>query len=370
MELRARAVDLHVASPLDVANEPRAWRAAPLGGILARARRSPRLRRAARRLGVPAGRVTVVQVELYAGGLVGFGEAKPLRRHGETVESALRFLDVAAERIAALSGPDALLAGALDSLPAGELAARAALDVAAHDLAGKRAGVPVWRLLGLARSGPRTSFTLSLADPDATARAAERAARRFAVLKLKLGGADGLDLERVRAVRRTTSARLRVDANEGWRLDEALDVVPALAELGVEMVEQPLPARDPGGPRLKDASPVPVFVDEDCRTADDLEECARRAHGVNVKLSKCGGLRAALDCAERARALGLGTMIGCMLESSLGIAAAVHVASRFDHADLDANLMLDDDPFAGLVVEDGRQVPADAPGLGVRRVRA
>lgn len=158
---------------------------------------------------------------------------------------------------------------------------------------------------------------------------------------------------------------LRVDANEGWQLDEALDLVPRLARLGVELVEQPLPAGDPGGERLKARTPIPVFVDEDCRTADDLADCARRAHGVNVKLSKCGGLGEALRCATAARDLGLRSMIGCMIESSLGIAAAAQVASRFELADIDSNLLLDDDPFAGLELVDGVQLPSDRPGLGV-----
>ena len=370
VRLRARPVDVHTTLPFVIARDAAAR--GPAHGVAAlaeRARRVPLLRRAARRLGVAAGRVTVVQVELYAHGHVGYGEAKPLHRYGESIASALAFLERAKVPLAGLS-PDELRAGALDDLPGGELAARAALDAAAHDLAGKLDGQPVWRLLGLAPGGPPTSLTVPLADPDAMAQAAERAARRFTVVKLKLGGRDGLDAERVRAVRRATNVPLRVDANEAWEADEALDLLHAIVPLGIELVEQPLRAGDPAGERLKGASPVPVFVDEDCRTEADVAACARRAHGVNVKLSKCGGLRAALRCVAAARTLGLRTMIGCMIESSLGIAAAVQIAAAFDLADLDANLLLDDDPFTGLEIADGAQRPSSRPGLGVAPVRA
>jgi L-Ala-D/L-Glu epimerase len=134
-------------------------------------------------------------------------------------------------------------------------------------------------------------------------------------------------------------------------------------------VEQPLPARHPDGPRVKAASPLPIYVDEDCHTPEDLAACAERAHGVNVKLTKCGGIAPALRMAEGARELGLGLMLGCMAESSLGIAAACQLASLFDQADLDGNLLLADDPWEGVELVQQRQVPADRPGLGVRRRR-
>src|SRR5262249_49164657 len=146
---------------------------------------------------------------------------------------------------------------------------------------------------------------------------------RFRRLKLKLGGRDGLDLERVRLVRGVAGdLPLQVDVNEAWSVDEALEALPALAELGVEYCEQPLPAGDAGGPELKARSPLPIYVDEDCHTLADVAGCASRAHGINVKLAKSGGIREAMRMVHGARALGLGCMLGCMVESGLGISAA------------------------------------------------
>jgi L-alanine-DL-glutamate epimerase-like enolase superfamily enzyme len=194
------------------------------------------------------------------------------------------------------------------------------------------------------------------------ARRAEKAAARFKRLKLKLGGRDGLDLERVRAVCAATDTPLQVDVNEYWTLDEALELLP---QMEIEYCEQPLAAGDPGGPQLKAASPVPLYVDEDCHTLADVAACAARAHGINIKLAKSGGIREAVRMAHAARALGLGVMLGCMIESGLGISAAAQVASLCDHVDLDGNLLLADDPWPGVDFVDGVQVPADRPGLGV-----
>jgi L-alanine-DL-glutamate epimerase-like enolase superfamily enzyme len=223
----------------------------------------------------------------------------------------------------------------------------------------------VWRLLGLPRTGPPTSWTVWLGDPDDMARRAEKAATRFRRLKLKLGGADGLDVERVRAVRNVTELPLQVDVNEWWSLDEALDALPQLAELGVAYCEQPLPAGDEGGRTLKDRSPIPIYVDEDCHRLDDVAACAEIAHGINIKLAKSGGIREAVRMAHAARALGLGVMLGCMIESGLGIAAGCVVAPLCDHVDLDGNLLIAADPWPGVAFVDGVQVPSERPGLGV-----
>jgi L-alanine-DL-glutamate epimerase-like enolase superfamily enzyme len=306
----------------------------------------------------------VVQVELRHDGVVGRGEAAPIERYAETAESALAFVREHAELLG--DDPFALeeVGARLASLP-GEQAAKAALDAALHDLQGKLLGVPVWRLLGLPRAGPPTSWTVWLGDPDDMARRAERAAPRFRRLKLKLGGGDGLDVDRVRAVRGVTDLPLQLDVNEWWSLDEALDAVGRLAELGVQYVEQPLRAGDEGGRELKRRSPVPVYVDEDCHTLADVAACAEVAHGVNVKLAKSGGIREAVRIAHAARALGLGVMLGCMIESGLGIAAGCVVAPLCDHVDLDGNLLLREDPCSGPAFVDGVQLPADSPGLGV-----
>jgi L-alanine-DL-glutamate epimerase-like enolase superfamily enzyme len=307
--------------------------------------------------------VEVVQMEVRHDGLTGFGEATPFSRYGETPESALAY----AQACAGALGDDPWALDEIEArLPPGEHAARAAIDAALHDLCGQLAGVPVWKLLGLRRAGPPTTWTIGISDPDETARKVERADPRFRRLKLKLGGGDGLDVERVRAARSVTSLPLQVDANEGWSLEQALELLPQLAALGVEYCEQPLPAGDGGGPELRRRSPLPVYVDEDCRTLGDIAACAEIAHGVNIKLAKAGGIREAVRMAHAARALGLGVMLGCMIESSLGIAPAAHIASLCDHVDLDGNHLVASDPWTGVELVDGVQLPSDRPGLGVR----
>jgi L-alanine-DL-glutamate epimerase-like enolase superfamily enzyme len=302
----------------------------------------------------------VVEVVVRHDGRSGFGEAAPIDRYDQTADSALAWL----EEVTLGDDPWAL-DDTWASLPPGEPAARAALDAAIHDLQGKLAGVPVHSLLGLRRAGPPTSWTVWLGDPDDMARRGEAAERRgFKRLKLKLGSDDGLDVERVEAVRAATTLPLQADANEYWSLEQALDYLP---QMQLEYCEQPLPAGDPGGPELKRRSPMPIFVDEDCHTLADVAPCAERAHGVNLKLAKSGGIREAVRMVHAARALDLGVMLGCMVESGLGIAAGASIASLFDHVDLDGNLLIAHDPWPGVAFDDGVQLPSTEPGLGVRR---
>ncbi len=304
----------------------------------------------------------LTQVSIAHEGQTGWGEAAPIERYAESAGSALAYVEAHASSL----GDDPFaIEDVMARLPAEEFAARAAIDAALHDLQGKLTGLPVWRLLGLPRQGPPTSWTVWLGDPDDMARRAERVGSRFRRLKLKLGGGDGLDVERVRAVRSVADVPLQVDVNEYWSLDEALDAIPQLAELGVQYVEQPLPAGDESGPELKRRSALPVYVDEDCHTLGDVARCAERAHGITIKLAKSGGIREAVRMAHAARALGLGVMLGCMVESGLGIAAGAHVASLCDHVDLDGNLLLAEDPWPGVELVDGVQRPSTAPGLGV-----
>ena len=305
----------------------------------------------------------VVWVELRHGELTGHGEGAPIERYSESADSAVAYVDEHAELI----GDDPFaIEEIMARLPQREFAARCAIDSALHDLQGKLTGQPVWRLLGLPRTGPPTSWTIWLGDPDDMARRAEKVAGRFKRLKLKLGARDGLDVERVRAVRGVTDLPLQVDVNEYWELEEAREALVELETLNVQYCEQPLPAGDPGYAVLRRISPIPIYLDEDCHTLRDVDECAKRAHGINIKLAKSGGIREAVKMAYAARALGLGVMVGCMIESGLGIAAGCCVAPLCDHVDLDGNLLIADDPWPGVEFVDGVQVPSEQQGLGVR----
>jgi L-Ala-D/L-Glu epimerase len=299
----------------------------------------------------------VVQVELSHDGLVGRGEAAPVYYRGETVATASEYLS----SLRLTDDPFALEENL--STP-GDAAGRAALDAALHDWVGRRLGVPVWRLLGLPRSAPVTSYTLGIDTLDGTRDRARRAAA-FRALKVKVGGAE--DLARLEAVRAETDAPLRVDANEGWTLSQARELVPALVELGVDLIEQPFPAADLESFRaLRELSPrPPVIVDEGCQDLGDVAGVAAYADGINIKLAKSGGLREAVRMVHAARALGLRVMIGCMVESQLGVAPAAQIASLAEWVDLDGHLLLAEEPFRGLQLEDGCVLPSHGPGLGV-----
>ena len=306
----------------------------------------------------------LVQLELEHEGIVGEGEAAPIYYRDETADSAAEFL---AEEAPALVGDDPF---ALEEIGErvedvdGQAAGKAALDAALHDWIGRRLGVPVWRLLGLSPEARPTSFTIGIDTVEGT-RDRTRRAGRFGALKVKVGGAE--DLERLEAVREESGAPLRVDANEGWTLESARELVPPLVELGVELVEQPFPADDLEsfhGLREVDPRP-PVIVDEGCHDLADVAGVASYADGINVKLAKSGGLREALRMIHAARALALRVMLGCMVESQLGVAPAAAIASLVDWADLDGHLLLADEPYKGLELRDGRVLPGDRPGLGV-----
>jgi L-Ala-D/L-Glu epimerase len=304
----------------------------------------------------------VVRVEVEAEGVVGMGEAAPIYYRGETVESALAFLEL----VEPPSDPYDLEA----ALPReGDAAGRSALDAALHDWVGRRLSIPVWRLLGLSRlAAPPTSYTIGIDTVEGT-RDRVRRAQAFSALKLKVGGRE--DLARLEAVRAESTASLRVDANEGWTLEEARELMPVLVGLGVELVEQPFPARDLESFRSLrelEARP-PVIVDEGCHDLRDVAGVSDYADGINIKLAKSGGLREAVRMAHAARALGLGVMLGCMVESQLGIAPAAQIGSLADWVDLDGHLLLGEEPFTGLEFDSGRVLPSDGPGLGVEPVR-
>jgi L-Ala-D/L-Glu epimerase len=306
----------------------------------------------------------VVQLEVEHDGIVGVGESAPVYYRGESAGSAAEFL---AEEAPPLAGDDPFALEAIGQRVEdveGQSAGKAALDAALHDWIGKRLGLPVWRLLGLSPEAPPTSYTIGMDTVEGTHRRA-RGARDFHALKIKVGGAE--DLARVEAVRGESDAPLRVDANEGWTLESARELVPALVELGVELVEQPFPAEDLDSFRaLRELRPrPPLVVDEGCHDLPDVAAAATYADGVNVKLAKSGGPREAVRMIHAARALGLRVMLGCMIESQLGIAPAAAIASLVDWADLDGHLLLADEPYAGLELRDGRVLPGPGPGLGV-----
>jgi L-alanine-DL-glutamate epimerase-like enolase superfamily enzyme len=299
--------------------------------------------------------------ELEHDGVIGRGEAAPIPRYRESAESAAEAL----ERMAAgLADPRAFAVEGARLAVAGQRAAQAAFDAALHDLAGRRLGVPVRELLGLDRRPlPPTSWTIGV-DPIPEALAKVAAAGQYEVIKLKMGVPG--DMELLRAVRAATRQAIRVDANEGWTLEGARERLPELAALGVEFVEQPLPEAHLEETReLRRTSPLPLVADESVHDARDIPHLAGAFDGINVKLAKCGGIAPAIALIAAARAHGMKVLLGCMIESSLGIAAALAVAPLVDWMDLDGHLLIDNDPFAGLGLSGGRLVPSDAPGLGV-----
>ena len=305
----------------------------------------------------------VVQVAISHGDHVGYGEGAPDDRYGESCQSALEFF----ERAQPLLGNDPFALEAIESrlgaLP-GQMAARCAIDGALHDLIGKLCGQPVWRLFGLDADAPPTSYTISIDTLEGTADRARRAAGYHA-LKIKVGGPG--DLERVRIVRDAApDALIRVDANEAWTVESTLELVPHLVTLGVELVEQPLPAGDRDGYAELHAAglPIPIVVDESCHTLADVAPAAGAADGINIKLTKSGWIREALRMIHAARALGLRVMLGCMNESSLGIAGAAQISPLVDVVDLDGHLLNANDTHTGLAFADGCVLPGAGPGLG------
>jgi L-alanine-DL-glutamate epimerase-like enolase superfamily enzyme len=307
---------------------------------------------------------TVVAVELERDGVRARGEGAPVAYWGETPEGIRDALEAEGE---ALLGDDLFALEAISRRLAawdGPQGAKMALDGALHDWLGRRVGQPLRHLLGTDRLTPPTSYTIGIDSVEGTADRARRATG-FEVLKVKVGGPA--DLERLRAVRAESAARIRIDGNEGWDLDTGRELTPELLQLGVEFVEQPFPAADLDAfhayralaPRL------PVLVDEGCRDLGSVAGIAAYADGIVIKLSKCGGIREALRMIHAARALELKVMLGCMIESELGIAQAAQLGSLADFIDLDGHLLITASPFRGLGLDDGRLVLSDAPGLGV-----
>lgn len=319
--------------------------------------------------------ITTVVVELSDDrfpGLVGLGEGYPDRFYGETPETMAAVFPLLLEALGEVGAGEAGLVAAdhaMERAIRGHGGARCALDIALHDLIGKVVGQPVYELRGLSAVIPPTDFTVGIDEPAIVGQRAAKAAH-FPALKIKLGGPQ--DLETLEAVRAVFTGPIRVDANTGWEPEEAVALIPELVRLGVELIEQPFPARRLDQLQwLQERSVLPIVADESCVLPEDLEGLVGVVAGVNVKLAKCGGIGPAKRMLERARQLGFSTFLGCMAETSVGIAGSAAVASLVDWVDLDGPLLLAADPFQGLELgSDFRWILPTGPGLGLtRRVR-
>jgi L-alanine-DL-glutamate epimerase-like enolase superfamily enzyme len=299
-------------------------------------------------------------------GQEGWGEAAPSKFYGETPESTLAALNVYGTALP-LDPLDLEIAERQwETMLRGNASARAALSSALHDLAGKRLGVPVCRMWGLDPcKTPKSTFTIGLDTPERI-RTKVLEAEQYPVLKVKLG--TERDLEILRAIRDATDKEIRVDANCGWSVKQAIRMLPVLEEFGVTVLEQPLSPEDLDGMATVTAqSAIPVIADESCITSVDIPPLVGKVDGINIKLAKCGSLREALRMIAIARAHGMMVMVGCMIESSLGITAAAHFTPLVDIVDLDGAALLANDPFTGAHIDGGQVTLPEGPGLGVRR---
>lgn len=309
---------------------------------------------------------TSILVTLTHQGLTGRGEGVPVRYYGWTADRVV----AAAEALGGLLAdrepaqvsslyPE-LLAVAGDQMPA-----VSAVDMALWDLHAQQLGSPLYRVLGLnPKQAGLTSFTIGLAPLDEMLAKVDEAAQ-YPILKVKCGQPG--DLETLAAIRQRTDQRLWVDANAGWGAPEAIELTSRLADLGVELVEQPVAADDLDGlAEVTAASPIPVVADESCRVAADVLRLTGKVHGVNVKLDKAGGISGSLQLIQTARAAGLKVMCGCMAASSVALTAAAHLAPLVDWCDLDGHLLLADDPFCGMTAPAGKILLPESSGLGIR----
>ncbi|MEF8841273.1 MAG: dipeptide epimerase [Haloarculaceae archaeon] len=326
--------------------------------------------------GISRGTTTTTEnvvVRLDDGEHVGVGGAAPAAHYGETVDTVEAVLPSLLDAVVELGDPLAVDAAhdRMDGLVRDNPAAKAAVDIALHDLAAKRADLPLYRYLGLDPGNAVTSsYTVGLAETERMReRAAEAVDAGYGVLKVKLGSVPDRDREILGAVREAApDATVRVDANEAWTPREAVRKSEWLAEFDVEFLEQPVPAEDPEGLRfVYERSAVPVAADESCIAANDVPRVADRTDIVTLKLMKTGGIRPAVEAIHTARAHGLEVMLGCMLESNASIAAGAHLAPLLDYADLDGSLLLAEDPFRGVPMPDAHLDPRtfEASGTGV-----
>ncbi len=305
-----------------------------------------------------------VFVEISDGDLSGVGEAAWSRFYGESTESVLSYLERMRPIVEQSKHESELMAHLMSRGGTSDPAARASLEIAAHDMMGKRYGVPLYRHFELdPADAPVTTISIGLDTPE---KMLEKALEvpGYPMLKVKLD--HETDPSIVGEIKKATGAAVTVDANCAWSAEEAIAKVEILAAVGVEFVEQPVAADDIAGLRMvKRHAQVPIFADESCPTSETIPVVADAVDGIVIKLMKCGGLVEAVRMAKMAKKLGLKTMLGCMMESSVGITAAAHISPLVDYADLDSAYLIGNDPYTGMTIEKGRMLLPEGPGLGV-----
>ncbi len=304
-------------------------------------------------------------VQLSVEGVHGYGEATTNSFYGATIENMSASFESVRSLVegALLDNPLELIAILARKLPGQEFAL-SALDQAIHDLWGKLRGKPVYELWGLKTDKiPMSDYTLGIDTPEKMVAKMEEMPG-WPVYKIKLGTAD--DLAIVRELRRHTDAIFRVDANCGWTPDQTIALAPALAELGVEFIEQPIaPGDEAAARRAREGSVLPLIADESCVTEADVDRCDGLFDGINIKLVKCGGLAVARRMIDRARELGLKVMAGCMTESTVGISALAQLLPLLDYVDMDGAVLLARDIATGVCLERGRCIYPNVNGTGV-----
>ncbi|MFI5252455.1 MAG: dipeptide epimerase [Bacteroidota bacterium] len=307
-------------------------------------------------------------VQLEHDGIKGSGEAAPLERYGETASTVIEFLNQV--RLPRVIDPIKIAAilDEVDVIAPDNYSAKAAMDIALHDWGGKRMGVPLWKMWGLNKNNtPLTSFTIGIDSPDMIEKKIQEA-DEFPILKVKVGVPG--DTEIIKTIRKITDKTLRADANEGWKnKEDALDKILWLEEQNIELIEQPMPSdRLDDIEWIKERVHIPIIADESVKRLNDLPRLRGVFDGINIKLMKCGGIREAMKMINTAREMGLKIMLGCMIESSVGIAAAANLSPLVDYADLDGNILISNDPFEGISQSKGKLLLNDEAGLGVESI--
>jgi len=306
-------------------------------------------------------------VELEHEGITGIGEASPSERYGESIQSTTAFFEkVDLEQFdSAFVVED--IQKYLQTIGPGNNAAKAAIDIALNDWIGKKLHIPLWKLWGFQKTRtPKTSFTIGASTVDEIVKKV-REAHDYPILKVKVGVPN--DEEIISIIRSETDKPIYADANEGWAPKErALEKIIFLQQNGIELIEQPLPAKDVVGMIwLKSRIRIPIIADESCTSIQELPALKGVFDGINVKLMKCGGLKNALQLIYTAKKiLGMKVMLGCMIESSVGISAMAQLAPLADYCDLDGNVLISNDPFLGVTNIEGKLLLSDLPGIGVR----